>query len=318
MISGKTKVAVIGAGYVGGTYAFNLMLSGLAREIVLVDRDEEKAESQAMDLNHGLSFTSPADIHAGQFADCAGADLVVITAGAAQEPGQSRLDLVGKNAEIMADVVPRIARHAPDCILLVVTNPVDVLTYAALKLSGFPPRRVIGSGTVLDTARFRYMIGRHCGIDVRNVHAYIIGEHGDTELPVWSLANIGGMRLPEYCQLCGRGCDWREVLGNIFQQVRASAYKIVAAKGATAYAVAQALVKITEAVVRDENAVLAVSSLVDDYYGVEDVCLGIPTLVNGSGVVRTLRLALGADERKRFGHSAETVRGVIEDLSIPV
>jgi L-lactate dehydrogenase len=316
MISGGPKIAVVGVGYVGGTYAFDLMMSGLAREIVLIDKNHEKAESQAMDLNHGLSFTRPGDIHAGEFEDCAGSVLVVVTAGAAQKPGQSRLDLVGENVKIFDKIIPEIAEHAPETILLIVTNPVDVLTWTALKLSGFPPERVMGSGTVLDTARLRYMIGHRCRVDVRNVHAHIIGEHGDSELPVWSRANIGGMSLAEYCPLCGRGCDYREELKEIFEDVRTSAYKIVAAKGATAYAVARALVRITEAVVRDENSVLPVSSLIKDYCGVDDVCLGCPAVVNAGGVDMLLKLPLDEEEQRMFRDSAATVRGVIDKARV--
>jgi len=303
---------------VGGTYAFDLIMSGIAGEIVLVDKDERKAESQAMDLSHGLSFTPPANIRAGSIEDCAGCDIVVVTAGAAQEPGQIRLDLVGKNVEIFRRIIPEIASSAPDTILLIVTNPVDVLTYAALELSGFPPGRVMGSGTVLDTARFRYMIGRHCDIDIRNVHAHIIGEHGDTELPVWSLANIGGMPLAEYCALCGRGCDFREELESIFEEVKDSAYKIVEAKGATAYGVSRALVRITEAIVRDENAVLPVSSLMDGRYDIRDVCLGCPAIVNAGGVERLVTLTLNDEELEMLRASASTVRGVIDEAAVSV
>jgi len=311
---GNPKISIIGTGAVGGTYAFSLLNSGLAREIVLVDKDEAKAESHVMDLNHCLSFTSPADVRAGGFEDCAGSDLVVITAGASTGSGQTRLDLVHKNFEIFKEIIPEISRVAPDCVLLVVTNPVDVLTYATIRLSGFESGRVIGSGTVLDTARFRYMIGERCKVDVRNVHAYIIGEHGDTELPVWSLANIGGMKLEQYCPLCGEGCRYRLELEEILDRVRNSAYKIVEAKGSTSYAVALSMLKITSAVLRDESSVLSVSTLIDNLHGISDVCLGMPSMVNRSGVEQVLRLDLNEKEKDMLKRSADTLREVISEL----
>lgn len=314
--SAGSKVSVIGTGAVGGTYAFSLMTSGLAREIVLIDKDRDKAESQSMDLSQGLSFTRQADIYAGDFEDCAGSDLVVITAGASQKPGQTRLDLVQTNAGIFREIIPEIEKHSPECVVLVVTNPVDVLTYVTTRISGFSEGRVMGSGTVLDTARFRSMIGRRCRVDVRNVHAYMIGEHGDSELPVWSLANIGGMKFEEYCPLCGEGCDYRLEFKELLEEVRESAYKIIQAKGATMYAVALSLLRISEAVLRNENSVLTVSTMIDDMYGVGDVCLGMPSLINGSGVEMVLELKLDEREIDMFRDSAHTVRGVIDDLDL--
>lgn len=318
MRGGTPKVALVGTGYVGGAYAFDLMLSGLATEIVLIDADEDKARSQALDLSHGLSFARPCEIRAGGYEDCAGSDLVAITAGASTKPGQTRLDLVETNAKIFEEIVPQVARHAPDCVMMIVTNPVDVMTWVALRLSEFPPGRVFGSGTVLDTARLRYLISSHCGVDIRNVHANIIGEHGDSELPVWSLVNIGGMAMEEYCALCGKGCDHRERLRGMFEEVKNAAYKIVAAKGGTAYGIAQAMVKITESVLRDESSVLPVSSLVPGYYGVEDVCLGMPSVVAAGGVERMLELPLSGEEEALFVRSAETIRSAIEGLGIGV
>jgi L-lactate dehydrogenase len=213
-------------------------------------------------------------------------------------------------------IVPEIARTAPDSIRLVVTNPVDVLTYAALRFSGFEPGRVIGSGTVLDSARFRYLIAERCGVDVRNVHAHIIGEHGDTELPVWSSANIGGVRFNQYCAVCGEGCDFRREFEPVFEEVRTSAYKIIAAKGATYYAIATALVKITSAILRNENSVLSVSRLIDGYLGIRDVCIGIPSIVNKAGATKQLELDLSTEEREAFIHSARMIRQAIDDLGI--
>jgi L-lactate dehydrogenase len=312
----KPKVAIVGTGNVGSTFAFALMVSGLAREIVLVDRNEKRALGEAMDLNHGLSFAHPSKIHAGGYEACGDADVVVITAGARQKAGQARLDLVQENTEIFKDMIPRITKEARDAILLVVTNPVDILTYAALKISGFPSNRVIGSGTVLDSSRFRYSISEHCDVDPRNVHAYIIGEHGDTELPVWSHANIGGMILANYCSICGKGCEFRDELGKIFEEVKSAAYKIIESKGATYYGIAQALVKIAGAILRDENSVLPVSSLINGYYGVKNTCLSLPSIVNKQGIVKVLALELSKEEEEQFRHSARTLRAIIDELKI--
>ncbi|MBD3246327.1 MAG: L-lactate dehydrogenase [Candidatus Omnitrophica bacterium] len=310
----NSKISIIGAGNVGSTFAYALMLSGAAREIVLVDRDRKRAEGECMDLNHGMSFTRPARIYASGYEGCAGADIVVITAGAKQKPGQSRLELVQKNADIFKEIIPEVIRYAKDAILLVVTNPVDVLTYATIKISGFSPNRVLGSGTVLDSSRLRFLISQHCHVDPRNVHAYIIGEHGDSELPVWSLASIGGMVLSEYCPLCDERCDYLKTLGGIFAEVKNAAYKIIDAKGATYYAVALALVRIVEAILRDENSVLPVSSLIEGYYGIDDVCLSVPALVNRKGIVRALRLKLSEKEREQFQGSAKKLQEIIDQV----
>ncbi len=212
MNSKKPKVVIVGCGQVGSTFASFLSISGLAREIRLINRNKQKAVGEAMDLNHGASFIPPVDIIASDYDSCRDADVVVITAGVAQKPGDTRMDLVSKNVEIFKDIIPRIIKHTNNAVLLVVTNPVDVLTYVALKLSGFPPNQVMGAGTVLDSSRLRYLIGRHCGVDPRNVHAYIIGEHGDTELPLWSSAYIGGVPFSHYCPVCTKGCDHKKDL----------------------------------------------------------------------------------------------------------
>src|SRR6266568_1051926 len=205
-MAGPNRVAIVGMGNVGASFAYALLLSGLAAEIVLIDVNHAKAEGEAMDLNHAVPFAKPTRIWAGSYEDCAGAAVTVIAAGANQKPGETRLDLVHKNAAIFSAIVPEVVKHNPDGILLVATNPVDVLTYVSYKLSGMSPQRVIGSGTILDTARFRYLLSQHFGVDSRSVHAYIIGEHGDSEVPVWSLANIAGMRLPDFCAANGLGC----------------------------------------------------------------------------------------------------------------
>jgi len=316
MKSLRPKVAIIGAGNVGSTFAFSLMISGLAREIVLIDRNEKKAAGECMDLNHGLSFAPPAKIYSSGYEGCKDADMVVITAGAKQKPGQTRIDLVQTNTGIFKEMIPQITHYAQDAIILVVSNPVDILTYVTLKISGFPSHKVFGAGTVLDTSRFRYLISEHCNVDTRNIHAYIIGEHGDTELPVWSNANIGGMIFARYCSLCSKRshCDLRKNLEALFEGVKNAAYKIIEMKGATYYAIGLALVRITEAVLRDENSILPISTLISDYYGVNDVCLSIPSLVNRNGVEQFLRLELSNEEQERFKHSAKTLKKVIDQI----
>ena len=301
------KCAVIGAGFVGATSAFALMQSGLFSEIVLLDMNDKKAAGEAMDLNHGMPFAKPVNLYAGTYDDISDAALIIIAAGANQKPGETRLDLAQKNIAVFRSVVGEIVRRNTECILLVVTNPVDVLTYAALKFSGFPPGRVIGSGTVLDTARLKFLMAEHFTVDSRNIHAYIIGEHGDSELAVWSAANIGGIPVRDYCSACGDCADF-ECLRGIFEDVRSSAYKIIESKGATYYAVAMAVLRISEAIVRNENSVLTVSSYLDGQYGIKDICIGVPAIVGSGGVVKPLDLKLADDELAGLRASAESLR----------
>jgi len=312
----RSKVAIVGCGSVGSTFAFSLVISGLAREIVLIDRDEKGAEGECMDLNHGASFVHPVNIYAAGYEGCEAAGVVVITAGAKQKVGQTRLDLVKTNTEIFKDIIPKITKYAKGAILLVVTNPMDILTYVTLKISGFPSNRVLGSGTVLDSSRFRYLISQHCHVDPRNVHAYIMGEHGDTELPLWSHADIGGMVLTKYCPICNSECDYRAELGKIFDEVKNAAYKIIEAKGATYYAIGLALVRIVEAILRDENSVLPVSTLISDYYGVNDVCLSIPCIINRGGVEKFLRLELSELEQQQLKNSAKILKDIIKGIKL--
>jgi L-lactate dehydrogenase len=308
------KVVVIGAGQVGATFSFALMSSGLVSHIVLVDIDPDLAEGHAMDLNHGLSFVQPTIIESGDYSACRGADIVVVTAGAAQKEGETRLDLVRKNTEIFKKMIPEITAHDPG-ILLIVSNPVDVLTYVALQVSGYPMNRVIGSGTSLDTARFRFLLSKHCQVDPRNVHAYIIGEHGDSEVPVWSLVNIAGVSFLDYCPVCGEKCssDQRE---EIFNQVKSAAYEIINKKGYTNFAIALALVRIVSSIIRNENSVLTVSTLLDDYYGIKDLCLSIPVLLNRNGVFKQVPVVLDETETKALQASAKTLKGVVDELDI--
>jgi L-lactate dehydrogenase len=310
------RVAVVGAGNVGSTFAYALLLSGLAAEIVLIDVDRARAEGEAMDLNHAVPFAHPTRIWAGDYRDCAGAAVTVIAAGAKQKPGETRLDLVKRNAAIFREIVPRVARSNPEGILLIATNPVDALTYASLKLSGLPKARVIGSGTILDTARFRHLLSRYFKVDARSVHAFIVGEHGDSEVPVWSLANIAGMRLDAFCAANGVPLD-RAALDEIFAQTRDAAYQIIERKGATYYAVAAGLMRIVEAILRDQGTVLSVSSLVDDgAFGDGDVCLSLPTVVGRTGIERVLRLELSPSEAAGLRQSAGVLRTTNRHLGI--
>jgi L-lactate dehydrogenase len=313
-VSIKRKVVVVGAGQVGSTICFAMMMSGIASTIVLINRDTDLADGHVMDLNHGLSFVQPARIFAGSYSDCKGADIVVVTAGAAQKESETRLDLVRKNTEIFKDIIPKIAEHEPG-ILLIISNPVDILTYVALKVSGYPMNRVIGSGTTLDTARFRFLLSRHCRVDPHNVHANIIGEHGDSEVPVWSQANIAGLPLKEDCPACERICSV-EQRNKIFEQVKNAGYEIINRKGYSNFGIALAVVRIVTSILRDENSVHTVSTLINNYYGISDVCLSIPTILNMNGIARHIQIDLNEEESRKFQASAEVLKGIIEQLKI--
>jgi len=310
-----SRVAVVGIGNVGATFAYALLLSGSAAEIVLIDANHAKAEGEAMDLNHAVPFTHPTRVWAGNYEDCAGATVTVLAAGANQKPGETRIELIKKNAGIWRKIVPEVAKHNPQGILLIATNPVDVLTYAAWKLSNLPAERVIGSGTILDTARFRYLLSQHFGVDARSVHAYIIGEHGDSEVPVWSSANIAGLRLSQFCTSQGLAYD-PQAMENIFVQTRDAAYRIIERKGATYYAVASGLMLITQAILRDQRTVLSVSSLIHGYQGLQDVCFSLPTVIDRGGVEDIVRLKLDSVESQKLRHSAEVLKNTIQSLGL--
>lgn len=299
------RVAIIGAGHVGAAFAFTLVRSGLASEIVLVDPDHARAEGEAMDLDHAVPFGRPARVWAGGYADCAGAAIVAITAGAGQRPGETRLDLAKHNAAVLREIVPEVARHAPDAVLIVATNPVDVLTMGALQLSGFPASRVLGSGTILDTARLRFLLSRRLGVDSRSIHAHVIGEHGDSEVVVWSTANVAGIPLDG---LTGPSPFGDEDRVSIARQTREAAAAVIQRKGHTAFAIGAGLVRVVEAILRDEKSVLSVSGRVDGAYGIRDVCLSLPSVVGRGGVERVLALALDDAERDALRRSAEAIR----------
>jgi L-lactate dehydrogenase len=312
----STRVAIVGAGNVGSTCAYALLLRGLAAEIVLIDVNKDKAKGEAMDLNHTVPFAHPTRIWAGDYADCAGAAVTIITAGSARmKPGETRLDLAKTNAEVFRQIVPEVVRHNPDGILLVASNPVDAMTYAAWKLSGLPSQRVIGSGTILDTARFRYLLSQHFGVDARSVHAFIIGEHGDSEVPVWSLANIAGMRLPDFC--AARGLTYDQVaMDEISKQTREVAREVIQLKGATFYAIGAGLADIVAAILRDQSTVLTVSSVMQDYAGVGGICLSLPTALDQSGVEWVLPMTLNPQETDAMHQSAQVLKIAITALGL--
>ncbi len=310
----KQKCAVIGCGFVGASIAFSLIQEEMFSELVLIDINQTKAEGEAMDLSHGLPFVHPMKIYAGTYADLADCFLIIITAGAGQRPGETRLELVRKNVEIFRDMIPQITAVTQDARLLIVSNPVDVMTYAAWKLSGYPPEHVIGSGTVLDTARLKYLLGAHLGVDSRSVHAFIIGEHGDSELAVWSSANISGVDLDSFCDICG-ACDG-ETLHRLYEDVRTSAYKVIEKKGATYYAIALAVTRIARAIVREEHSVLPVSAYVNGHYGVSDVYFGVPSIVGADGVEKVLDIPLDGSEQQQLEHSVQTLKDVIAGLDL--
>jgi len=305
-----TKVAVIGAGRVGSTLAYTLASSGVAREIVVIDANRERAEGEAMDIAHAVPFYAPVSVKPGGLADAAGAAVTVIAAGAAQREGESRPELLARNVEVLRGIVAEVVRANPEGLLLVATNPVDALTFAALRLSGLPPAKVFGSGTVLDTARLRAELSAHYGVDARNVHAYVLGEHGDSEFVAWSAASLANVQLQQYCALTGMSCTSGDMEA-IAVRVRDAAYEIIRRKGATNFAIASALTRIIEAVVRDQASVLTVSTLVDGHYGIQGVCLSLPAIVDRSGIRRVLPIPLAEEEIARVRRSADAVRDAV-------
>jgi L-lactate dehydrogenase len=293
------------------------MHSRLFSEIVLIDVNKEKAHGEAADRMHGVPFNAPMDIYAGDYSDISDASLAIITAGANQREGETRIDLVHRNVRVFSSIVDDIIRSGFSGILLVVTNPVDVLTYVTLARSAFPVNRVIGSGTVLDTARLKQLVGDKLGVDSRNVHTFIIGEHGDSEVAVWSSANVSGVDLSCFCRDCAKNCDI-SAFGGIFENVRDAAYKIIAAKGATCYAIAESVKKIASAIVRDEHTILPVSTLVDGHYGIEGVCMGLPCIVGRRGIEQVLEIPLNEDEESKLRASARALKSVIDQLEVKI
>ena len=309
------KGAIIGAGQVGMACAYSMLIQSTFDEMVMVDVERNKVEGEVMDLVHGLSFVEPMVVRAGTAADCQGADMVIITAGAKQKSGESRLQLLGRNVTIFKNLIPELVQSCPEAIFLIVSNPVDVMTYVTWKLSGLPSTSVVGSGTVLDTARFRYLLAQNLHLDPRSIHAYIIGEHGDSEVAVWSRVNVAGMPLQALNPDVGTATD-PEQWDRIFTQVKTAAYEVIQRKGATSYAIGLGVTQIVQAILRDQHRVLTVSCLTHGLYGIEEVYLSLPAVVNRQGVGSIVQLALSPLEEQQLKHSAQVLHQAIEELEL--
>ncbi len=312
-VNDKRKVVLIGTGMVGMSYAYCLVNQSVCNELVLIDIDRKRAEGEAMDLNHGLAFAAAnMRIYAGDYQDCEDADMVVISAGVAQQPGESRLDLLKRNAKVFRSIIEPVSASGFNGIFLVATNPVDIMTRITYALSGFNPRRVLGSGTALDTARLRYLLGEYLKVDPRNVHAYVIGEHGDSEFVPWSQALLATKPIVELCD--GQEDICMDRLAGIAEEVQGAAYKIIEAKKATYYGIGMALTRITRAVLSDENSVLTVSAMLRGEYGQTDVFAGVPCIINRNGVQRVLELSLNQEEKEKMNRSCQILRDSYEQM----
>lgn len=312
-----SKVAMIGCGFVGSASCFALMQSGLFREMVLIDSNKAKAEGEALDISHGLLYAKPMDIYAGDYSDLADAAIVIVSAGAAQKPGETRLDLVKKNVSIFKSIMPQIKESGFEGILLIVANPVDILTTVAQKLTGFPESRVIGSGTVLDTARLKYLLGEHLGVDSRTIHAFIVGEHGDSEIVAWSSANVSGVPLNDFCELRGH-FQHKESMQEIADSVKNSAYEIIEKKQATYYGIAMAVKRICEAIIRDEETILPVSVTLHGDFGIDGATLSIPAVVGKDGIETIVPINLSVDELVKLQESAATLKQIYKEAMTDV
>ncbi|HKK78495.1 MAG TPA: L-lactate dehydrogenase [Phaeodactylibacter sp.] len=312
--SSSRKVVIVGAGAVGATFAYALAQNGAASEICLIDKNPKLAEGQVADLSHGLPYYPSVSIESGTTADYRDANVIVITAGAAQKPGETRLDLLKRNASIMEGIMDDIIAQQSRAVVVIVSNPVDVLTQVALRHSRWPRSHIFGSGTVLDSARFRYFISQEVGVDVKSVHAYILGEHGDSELPAWSLTNVGGVSIQQFVESNGLQEEWPARSRDIFEAVKNSAYHIIDYKGATNFAVGQALVRIVQAILRDSHSVLTISIQLRGEYGIEGACLSVPCIVSKDGVEKVLVAALSEEEQRALRHSASVLKKSMEDL----
>ncbi|MEN6617337.1 MAG: L-lactate dehydrogenase [Syntrophorhabdus sp.] len=313
----QRKVVVIGAGAVGSTFCFALAQSGLADEIVVVDNNEKLAQGQVLDLAHGQSFFPTVFIRTGDKTDYRDAKVIVITAGKAQRPGETRLELVNGNALIVASVMKNIVEQKSDAVVVVVSNPVDLMTWVALKSSGWDKGRIIGSGTVLDSARLRYLLSTFCDVDVHNVHGYVLGEHGDSEFIAWSMTNLAGIQIDTYCPMCGRCSDWGRERSLMQENVRNSAYHIIDYKGATYFAVSLALVMITGAILRGQMSVLTVSTMLQGEFGINDVCLSVPSIISTQGVQKIIKSPLPDVEFEALKQSADSLKSVIGNIMLP-
>jgi L-lactate dehydrogenase len=312
----KPKVSIIGCGNVGMRYAYALMIKGVARQITLVDVDIKRAEGEAMDLSHGEPYAHPVNVVAGTYKDIAGSDLVVVTAGKKRKLGQTRVDLLKDNIDLFKTIIPEIMKYAPNAILLIVSNPVDILTYVTYKISGKKSSKVIGSGTLLDSSRFRYEIAKHFNIDSRSIHAYILGEHGDSEFPLWSMSTIGGLNIDRYCMFCNNkvNCNHKEKLEEIFNNVKNSGHTIIEKKGETSYGIGLALVRITQAFLQNENAVLPVSVFIENVCGINDVYLSLPSVLNSDGVRQVQDIEFNDVEKQAFIKSATILKQLLKEV----
>jgi L-lactate dehydrogenase len=311
------KTGIVGSGYVGATAAYALVMRGVGRRLVLIDQNRGRAESEADDISHAVPFANPLEVSAGDYADLAGCKVVIVSAGVGQKPGETRIQLLERNAQVFKQVIPSILQHAPDAILLIATNPVDVMTHLAAHYAaefGVPSSRVIGSGTTLDTARLRSLIGRHLNVDSQHIHAYVLGEHGDSEVIPWSLVTVGGIPLSEFCH-AGKVSICPEDYDGIDQRVRRAAYHIIEGKGATYYGVGSALARIVEVILQDERSILTVSTPMEEVAGVKDVTVSLPNLVGGEGIIKTFFPHLNERETELLGASAKVVRSVIDQLN---
>jgi L-lactate dehydrogenase len=310
------KIGIVGCGFVGATAGYALVMQGVGRELVLVDKNADRAVAEADDIRHAVPFAHPLEVCAGNYEDLAGSRVILLCAGVGQKPGETRMQLLERNARVFAEVVPTVLRHAPDSVLVVATNPVDVMTQLAARIAadcGVPAGRVLGSGTTLDTARFRSLLGTHCGVDPHHVHAYVIGEHGDSEVLTWSLATIGGMPLDSFARL--RGIDITDqVRHDIDHKVRRAAYTIIAGKGATYYGIGSALSRIVDAILHDQRSILTVCTPAAEVAGVPEVTVALPRLVGGDGVLETFPLPLNARESDLLSQSAQLIRQTLDEL----
>lgn len=310
----KGKVAIIGSGFVGATTAYTLLRGGIVSELVIIDINKDKVEGDVLDMNHGMSFVSPVKIYAGEYSDIKGSDIVIITAGVGQKPNETRIDLLKRNTAVFDSIINSMMPYLDDhTLILVVTNPVDILTYYTIKKSGLPANRVFGSGTVLDTSRLKFLLSEHTGIDSRNIHTYVLGEHGDSEVATFSTTNIAGMNIDNFCRTCGE-CEEHINIYKIAEKVKNAAYEIIEKKGSTYYAVALAVERIVTCVLRDENSILTVSSLIDNLYGLDDVCLSVPTIVNSKGIAKQLEIPLSDEELAALQKSADILKEQIRNI----
>jgi L-lactate dehydrogenase len=312
------KIGIIGSGFVGSTAAYAMVMRGIGREIVLVDLNRTRAEAEAADLLHAVPFAHPMEVRAGDYIDLAGAQVVILTAGVSQKPGETRLELLGRNASVFKQIVPNILENAPGAILLVATNPVDIMTHLAAHYArelGVPSSRVIGSGTSLDTARFRTLLSQQLHVDSQHVHAYVLGEHGDSEVLTWSLVTVGGLSLDDFCETCHLSvCSDDRSLIDV--QVRRAAYRIIEGKGSTYYGIGSALARITEVILRDQDAILTLCTPLEEVEGVKDVTISMPHLVGGTGILATLYPTLDEPEHAALRESALLIRSQIDQLGL--